>query len=77
MLPIVSVQLPNRSGVPGQPFYRDAFSVLDVVAQYDAFFKLGLTDQEKSDLIRDVFGPAAGSRAVHQPQEDTAGGWSR
>lgn len=77
MLSHMAVQLPNRSGAPVTPFYRNDFSVLDVVAHYDSFFKLGLTDQEKSDLIQDLFGPMApGAPGAHEPQQDTPDGWS-
>jgi hypothetical protein len=40
-----------------KPFYTDDFSLQEVVGQYDSFFKLGLTDEDKRDLISDLFGP--------------------
>lgn len=40
-----------------------------VVDQYDSFFKLGLTDGEKSDLIQYLLGPVAPrSNRAHEPQ---------
>lgn len=46
-------------GAGGEPFYAVEFSLFEVVGQYDSFFKLGLTDDEKRDLIDDLFGSPA------------------
>lgn len=38
----------------------------EVVNQYDSFFKLGLTDRDKSELIEYLLGPTA-PRSVSMP----------
>lgn len=42
--------------------------MFEVVDQYDSFFRLGLTDQEKNELIQYLLGPMAPrSDSVHEP----------
>jgi hypothetical protein len=61
----MSVDRFNSFSSAGKPFYADGFSVLEVVGQYDSFFKLGLTEADKRDLIEDLFGlPAPGSKDI-------------
>lgn len=65
----------------GKPVYADGFSMLEVVGQYDSFFMLGLTEEEKRTLIEDLFGstdpgsPDIASRAVTE-ELITPDGWS-
>jgi len=47
----------NSLSTTGKPSYADDFSLLDVLGQYDSFFRLGLTDEDKRDLIDELFGP--------------------
>jgi hypothetical protein len=44
-----------------KPFYADHFSLLDVVGQYDSFFGLELTNDDKRTLIEELLGPPARS----------------
>lgn len=72
----------NSLSAAGKPFYAEDFSLLEFVGQYDSFFKLGLTDQEKRALIEDLFDTAApGSKAVPSRRETeeliNPDGWSR
>jgi hypothetical protein len=72
----------NSPSSAGKPFYAEDFSLLEFAGQYDSFFKLGLTDEEKCDLIEDLFGLAVpGSKAVTSPREteelNKPDGWSR
>lgn len=46
----------------GTPFYAGNFSLLEVLGQYDSFFRLELTDDDKRDLIEELFGPPGPSR---------------
>ncbi len=40
-----------------------------VVDHYDSFFKLGLTDEEKSDLIQYLLGPVIPrANCAHEPR---------
>jgi hypothetical protein len=74
-------RLANYSSTADKPFYANDFSLFEVVGQYDSFFNLELTDQEKSDLIQNLFGPPApGSNLAHKSQRartsSTPDGWS-
>jgi hypothetical protein len=75
-------RLSNYSSRDNKPFYAHDFSLLEVVGQYDSFFNLGLTDQEKKDLIQDLFGPPApASNLAYKSQQrarisSTPDGWS-
>jgi hypothetical protein len=40
--------------------------MLEVVDQYDSFFRLGLTDQEKGELIQHLLEPSSPSDRVHE-----------
>jgi hypothetical protein len=63
----------NSISATGNPFYADDFSLLEFAGQYDSFFKLGLTDEEKRDLIQNLFGPPANdSRGVASPMETSS-----
>lgn len=53
----MEVDLVNSMSAGGKPFYTDDFSLLEVLGQYDAFFRLGLTDEDKRDLIEELLGP--------------------
>jgi hypothetical protein len=71
----------NSFSPAGKPFYADDFSMSEVVGQYDSFFKLGLTDEEKRDLIQDLLAaPATGSKESTSGRETeepvNPGGWS-
>jgi hypothetical protein len=45
--------------------------MFEVVDQYDSFFRLGLTDQEKSNLIEHLLGPLPPrSNLAHEPQRE-------
>ena len=47
----------------------DAMPMFEIVDQYDSFFKLGLTDEEKSDLIQYLLGPIVPcSNCAHEAQ---------
>jgi hypothetical protein len=51
------MDLLNSRSASGQPFYAESFSLLEVLGQYDSFFRLELTDADKRDLIEELFGP--------------------
>jgi len=53
----------SNSSARGNGFHRDDTSLVEVVGHYDSFFKVGLTDDEKSDLIEALLAPVdPGSR---------------
>ena len=61
----MSVDRFNSFSAAGQSFYADGSSLPRVVDHYDSFFKLGLTEAEKRDLIADLLAPSApGSQGV-------------
>jgi hypothetical protein len=53
----MAMDLLNSRIATGKPFYADNFSLLEVLGQYDSFFRLELTDEDKRDLIEELFGP--------------------
>ena len=77
----MATALLNTLSTGGKPFYADDFSVLEFASQYDCFFELGLTDEEKRDLIQDLLDPPPpGSNVVTSRKETEEivdrGGWS-
>jgi hypothetical protein len=59
----------------------DSKPMLEVVDQYDSFFKLGLTEQEKDELIQHLLEPSSpSSDRAHELRvtKDSVkpGGWS-
>jgi len=50
--------------------------MFEVVDQYDSFFRLGLTDQEKNDLIQHLLGPIDPCSNVAHEKPGTARGIS-
>lgn len=68
------------NGAAGNAFNRDDVSLLEVVGHYDSFFKVGLTDDEKRELIEGLLGPRADSDSAHKSQRKSSlinpGGWS-
>jgi hypothetical protein len=57
MVSIMATELLNSMSASSKPFYADSFSLLEVLGQYDSFFRLELTDVDKRDLIEELFGP--------------------
>ncbi len=55
----MSVDRFNSFSTTGQSFYADGSLLLGVVDHYDTFFKLGLTEAQKRDLIADLLAPSA------------------
>lgn len=51
------MDLLKSGSADGKPFYADHSSLLEVLGQYDSFFKLELTDEDKRDLVEELFGP--------------------
>jgi hypothetical protein len=61
----MATDLLNSLSAAGGPFYAEDFSLPEFVGQYDTFFNIGLTDEQKRHLIEDLFGPTApGSNVV-------------
>jgi hypothetical protein len=57
MVSIMAMDLLDPMSATGKPFYAESFSLLEVLGQYDSFFRLELTDEDKRNLIEELFGP--------------------